>query len=39
MKKILTALAIVAVSLTMQAQSAQVLFYGYVEEGVFENTD
>jgi hypothetical protein len=39
MKKLITALAIVAISLTMQAQSAQVLFYGYIEEGVFENAD
>ncbi|MEN9640439.1 MAG: hypothetical protein RLZZ262_2308 [Bacteroidota bacterium] len=35
----MSALAIVTISLTMQAQSAQVLFYGYVEEGVYENTD
>ena len=39
MKKLFTVFGIIALTCTMQAQSAQVLFYGYIEEGAFENTD
>jgi hypothetical protein len=39
MKKLFTVMAVVALTMTMSAQTAQVLFYGYIEEGIFESTD
>jgi hypothetical protein len=39
MKKLISVIAVVALTMTIQAQTAQVLFYGYIEEGIFESTD